>query len=222
MVLGFASYESIMSYYLMDTFFHGDAQKAGEFYGELFMMAGLVMFVISAFCYKPLFRCLGLRVLVIVGTVIRVAGFMWQPLAVDAIAFAGGLHHHSAGHSADHAIGQLLLTSMVSETIYGKALSRQQASQVLSRVIGPVTLGWIYDKWDHRFAFHLLTITTLLAGILISLVPKRYFPNQAGSPAAESRTSDAVASSATTATPSEGSLVAHGQLPANEPSSNAV
>jgi len=222
LVLAFASYESIMSYYLMDTFFHGDAQKAGQFYGELFMVAGVVMFLVSALCYKPLLRCLGLRILVIVGTVIRTAGFVWQPLAKDAITFALGLIVIVLGSQLITPSVSSLLTSMVPETIYGRALSIQQASQVLARVIGPVLLGWIYDRWDKRFAFHLLTITTLLAGLLISMVPKRYFPNRPNSPDVDSRTSNTATSPAAAVTPSEGDQVAHGRLPASKDSTNAV
>mmetsp|Transcript_121614 Transcript_121614/g.305846 ORF Transcript_121614/g.305846 Transcript_121614/m.305846 type:complete len:465 (-) Transcript_121614:267-1661(-) len=176
LILGFAAMESIISYYLTDTFFHGNAHEAGEFYGELFMVVGMVMFIVSFFIYKRLLRCCGLRVVVIVGTLVRVGGFVWMPFASSTMTFAAALFVVVSGTQLITPSVSSLLTSMVPETIYGRALSRQQATQTMARVLGPIILGKTYDKVDHKISLYVLTVATLIAGILISLVPKKYIP----------------------------------------------
>merc|ERR1712157_569139 len=87
-VMGFASFETITSYYLMDTFFGGDEIKAGQFYGMTFVFAGITMFVVSGLLYKRMLGCLGEKTLVIVGIILRTCGFVGMAIAPAAWLFA--------------------------------------------------------------------------------------------------------------------------------------
>merc|ERR1712050_463896 len=66
-----------------------------------------------------------------------------------------------------------LLTVMCPRGIYGKALGMQQAWQALARVLGPMIFGTVYDKVNHRFSFYVCGASTVLAGLLILMVPKQ-------------------------------------------------
>merc|ERR1712050_738618 len=82
-----------------------------------------------------------------------------------------------------------LLTVMCPRGIYGKALGMQQAWQALARVLGPMIFGTVYDRVDHRFSFYVIGASTVLAGILIIMVPT---PSTDGATSASQPTEDEI------------------------------
>jgi len=63
-------------------------KKSGQFYGALFVIAGIANFLVAAVIYKPLLRILGEPIVICIGAVFRTAGWVLTPSAVGPIGFA--------------------------------------------------------------------------------------------------------------------------------------
>jgi len=170
--LGFAAFEAVTGYYLKDTFFHGDGAKSGQFYGMIFVMAGVVMFLVAALVYRPLIRTFGERVVVLIGMVFRTGGFTFMSLAPDPIYFSLAVVAQVSGSNLIMPTTSSMLTQICDRSIYGRALGYSQASGAIARVVAPIAFGEVYDKVNHKFAFYVNACAGVLATVLILLVPK--------------------------------------------------
>mmetsp|Transcript_41636 Transcript_41636/g.120783 ORF Transcript_41636/g.120783 Transcript_41636/m.120783 type:complete len:499 (+) Transcript_41636:119-1615(+) len=167
LILGFAAMESVVSYYLMDRFYDGDAKKAGQIYGLMFTFVGIVMIFFGGVVYKPARKFFGEQPLLYVGAVIRTGGFMLQAWAPTPELFAMAVMVCVAGNQFIFPTTSSLLTTMCHRSIYGWALGCQQALQALSHVIGPSVFGWGYDHMTHEFSFYACAATSVAATICI-------------------------------------------------------
>ncbi|CAK9059460.1 Putative 5'-nucleotidase [Durusdinium trenchii] len=82
-MLGFASFESVTGYYLMDRLFNHNKETSGQFYGLLFTIAGIAMLLTALFIYKPLLGCIGEFPTVALGGVFRRSGVEGPPRGVE-------------------------------------------------------------------------------------------------------------------------------------------
>lgn len=176
LILGFASVESITGYYLMDTFYSNlpeeeAAAQSGQFYGLCFTLVGICAFCTGTFIYRPLYRRVGWRPLVVFGIIMRTLGFICQPLAPRKELFAAAWMFIVAGTNCIIPTTSSLLTALCGPAMYGRALGYLQGFQALARTVGPTVFGTVYDRLDHAFSFHICAGTTLIAGILIFFVP---------------------------------------------------
>eukprot|EP00445_Apocalathium_hangoei_P095036 CAMPEP_0204250610 /NCGR_PEP_ID=MMETSP0361-20130328/100252_1 /ASSEMBLY_ACC=CAM_ASM_000343 /TAXON_ID=268821 /ORGANISM="Scrippsiella Hangoei, Strain SHTV-5" /LENGTH=519 /DNA_ID=CAMNT_0051223879 /DNA_START=1 /DNA_END=1559 /DNA_ORIENTATION=+ len=172
LLFGFAALESIVGFYLMDTFFNGDAQASGQFYGICFTCNGIVAFVMSFFFYRRIRRCLGEVQLIICGTLIRTSGFLFQSFAPTPVLFSGAMMCVVCGNQLILPHTSSTLTTMCHRSIYGRALGYSQSVQALARTLAPSVFGAAYDNLTHEFSFYACAATTLVAGGLILLATR--------------------------------------------------
>lgn len=171
-MMGFAAFESVTGYYLMDTFFPGDPIKSGQFYGALFVTAGFAMLFNAVFLYRPLLRCLGEGRLILFGASLRTAGFVLMARASSPLLFAASTMVQVTGSNLIIPTTSSKLTTLCSKEIYGRALGYQQAVQAIARVFAPIMFGNIYDQWSHTASFYIVALTGVLGALLTLSVAK--------------------------------------------------
>jgi len=180
MTLGFAAFEAVTGYYLKDTFFHGDAKKGAQSYGTIFLVAGISMFCVAAFIYKPLIQRVGERLTVLIGMVLRTTGFILMALCPKVGYFLGATVIQVCGSNLIMPTTSSMLTQICDKRIYGRALGYSQAWGAVARVVAPMMFGWAYDSLSHTFSFYVTAGAGVVGVGLICLVP---LPRQ-GDPAA--------------------------------------
>jgi len=170
--MGFAAFEAVTGYYLKDTFFDNDATKSGQFYGGLFVVAGVTMLVNAVIFYKPLMRCMGESLVCCLGALLRTLGFVGQALAPTVLLFTVATVTQVFGSNLIMPTTSSKLTQICDKSIYGRALGYSQAWGAVARVIAPVIFGQLYDTVSHTFAFYINAGTGVLGVLLILLVPR--------------------------------------------------
>lgn len=153
-MLGFASFESVTGYYLMDMYFPGDQVASGQFYGALFTVAGVTMFLVAVFVYKPMLKCFGENLTIVIGGVFRTLGFVGMALAPTPFWFAVSAVFQVSGGNLISPTTSSLLTTICSKNIYGRALGYQQAFRAIARIFAPMIFGLLVRSF--RQAHHLL------------------------------------------------------------------
>lgn len=171
MIMGFASVESITGFFLMDTFFDGDQNLSAQFFGMCMVANGVAMFIFSGLMYRRLRTRLGENHLLVMGVCLRAGAFILQAMAPTKWIFGAGWTGVVLGTQCVIPSTSSKLTTMCPRSIYGRALGYQQSIQALARVVAPASFGWLYANADHKCSFFICAATTLLAGILILLVP---------------------------------------------------
>jgi len=171
-MLGFAAFESVTGYFLMDTYFPNDATTSGQFYGLIFVIAGVTMFLVAVFIYKPLLRVCGERLTVIIGCLFRAAGFVGMALAPTPVFFGLAVVIQVGGANLIMPTTSSMLTPLCSKEIYGTALGYQQAAQAIGRIFAPIVFGYLYDQISHYISFYINAVTGVLGTLLILAVPK--------------------------------------------------
>mmetsp|Transcript_69157 Transcript_69157/g.109152 ORF Transcript_69157/g.109152 Transcript_69157/m.109152 type:complete len:501 (+) Transcript_69157:73-1575(+) len=175
-MLGFASFESVTGYYLLDELFKGKyanpTQASGQFYGLLFTLAGIGMLLTALFVYKPMLGCIGEFPTVAVGGVLRFLGFIFMSFAKTPVTFAAACICQVVGGNLISPTTSSLLTTICSKKIYGRALGYQQSFQSVARIFAPTIFGYLYDQFDHRLTFWINAGTTVIAVPLILMVPR--------------------------------------------------
>merc|ERR1740121_2905407 len=71
--------ETVMGFFLMDTFFNGNAANARLYYGYLYALGALANLAVSFFIFKPLKEKLGASTTIAVGTTLQIAGYLLMP-----------------------------------------------------------------------------------------------------------------------------------------------
>lgn len=178
-MLGFASFESVTGYYLMDRLFNHNKETSGQFYGLLFTIAGIAMLLTALFIYKPLLGCIGEFPTVALGGVFRCAGFLGMSFATSPVLFACAAIVQVVGGNLISPTTSSLLTTICSKKIYGKALGYQQSFQSVARIFAPTIFGYLYDHYDQRLTFWINAATTVIAVPLILAVPRPASPMNA-------------------------------------------
>lgn len=168
LMLGFAAMESILAYYLMDTFFDGHAKASGEFYGRVFACVGAVAFM-GAFVYKGVRESCGERLLLLFGAAVRSLGFVAQAMATTELCFVAALLAGVCGNQFILPTTSALLTKMCHKSAYGRCLGIHQGFQALARVVAPPIFGVAYDHLAHTFSFFACAASTLVAVACIFL-----------------------------------------------------
>ncbi|CAE7515632.1 tetA [Symbiodinium sp. CCMP2592] len=171
-MLGFASFESVTGYYLMDMYYPGDQVASGQFYGALFTVAGVTMFLVAVFVYKPMLKCFGENLTIVIGGVFRTLGFVGMALAPSPFWFAVSAVFQVSGGNLISPTTSSLLTTICSKNIYGRALGYQQAFQAIARIFAPMIFGYLYDHYDKRITFWINAGTNVLAVPMIICVPR--------------------------------------------------
>eukprot|EP00929_Paragymnodinium_shiwhaense_P100487 TRINITY_DN6283_c0_g1_i2.p1 TRINITY_DN6283_c0_g1~~TRINITY_DN6283_c0_g1_i2.p1 ORF type:complete len:496 (-),score=72.51 TRINITY_DN6283_c0_g1_i2:366-1853(-) len=171
LVLGFAATETVTGYYLMDKFFDGDEKKSGEFYGELFTIGGVAMFLVSVFVYRRLRTCIGEKKTCYLGALLRFVAFLITPWLPSKWFFAATTAVMIVSTTLIMPTTASLLTTMCHSSIYGKALAYSQSFQSLARIIAPVVFGALYDSVSHDIAFYVCAGSAVIAGLSIAAVP---------------------------------------------------
>eukprot|EP00490_Sorites_sp_Unknown_P004406 CAMPEP_0114687608 /NCGR_PEP_ID=MMETSP0191-20121206/62686_1 /TAXON_ID=126664 /ORGANISM="Sorites sp." /LENGTH=486 /DNA_ID=CAMNT_0001974337 /DNA_START=29 /DNA_END=1489 /DNA_ORIENTATION=+ len=176
-MLGFASFESVTGYYLLDTLYKGKGyvnptEASGQFYGILFTVAGFAMLLTALLVYKPMLGCIGEFPTVAVGGVLRCGGFMFMSFAQTPVQFAAAAILQVIGGNLISPTTSSLLTTICSKRIYGKALGYQQSCQSIARIFAPTIFGYLYDHYDHRLTFWINAGTSVIAVPLILCVPR--------------------------------------------------
>ncbi|CAL1140395.1 unnamed protein product [Cladocopium goreaui] len=175
-MLGFASFESVTGYYLLDELFKGKyanpTQASGQFYGLLFTIAGIAMLLTALLVYKPMLGCIGEFPTVAVGGVLRFLGFIFMSMAKTPVTFAAACICQVVGGNLISPTTSSLLTTICSKKIYGRALGYQQSFQSVARIFAPTIFGYLYDQFDHRLTFWINAGTTVIAVPLILMVPR--------------------------------------------------
>ncbi|CAE7213781.1 tetA [Symbiodinium natans] len=174
-MLGFASFESVTGYYLMDTYYANDPNPqvvSGQFYGALFTVAGVTMFLTAVFVYKPLLRIFGENITIILGGIFRTLGFVGMAWAPTPFWFAVCAVFQVSGGNLISPTTSSLLTTICSKKIYGRALGYQQAFQSIARIFAPMIFGYLYDHYDKRITFWINAGTNVLAVPMIICVPR--------------------------------------------------
>mmetsp|Transcript_28409 Transcript_28409/g.45621 ORF Transcript_28409/g.45621 Transcript_28409/m.45621 type:complete len:462 (+) Transcript_28409:1-1386(+) len=171
-MLGFAAFESVTGYFLMDVYFHGNATKSGQFYGMIFVIAGFTMFLVAVFVYKPLLKVAGERGIVCIGLFFRTAGFLGMAHSPTPLLFGIYTSIQVGGSNLIMPTTSAMLTTLCSKEIYGRALGYQQAFQAVARVFAPIIFGYMYDNVDHYISFYVCAISGVFAAGLILAVPK--------------------------------------------------
>lgn len=166
-VFAFAAFETVTGYYLMDTFFNGDEVRGGQVYGFIFVVVGIVMFLMSSFVYKPLFKRLGERPMIIIGVSIRSVGFLLMTFASTWELFLLATMVQLIGSTLIFPTLSSILTTMCSKEIYGRTLGYNDSVGALARVLGPPIFGRVYDHVNHQFSFYTCAVFGWLAGLLI-------------------------------------------------------
>ena len=129
------------------------------------------MFVVGVFIYRPLLKCLGEKGVVAIGMIVRTAGFAllaWSPtqwwfMGISQLMVGGGNLMMPTTSS--------MLTTLISPSIFGKALGYSQAFQALARMVGPVIFGGIYDSVSHIMPFYINSVLSVVAALCIFAVP---------------------------------------------------
>jgi len=174
-MLGFASFESVTGYYLLDIVYRDykdPATASGQFYGLLFTLAGIGMLLTALFVYKPLLGCIGEFPTVALGGVLRFAGFLLMSFAATPVEFAAAAIIQVVGGNLISPTTSSLLTTICSKRIYGKALGYQQSFQSVARIFAPTIFGYLYDHYDPRLTFWINAGTTVIAAPMILMVPR--------------------------------------------------
>ncbi|CAJ1394718.1 unnamed protein product [Effrenium voratum] len=171
-MLGFASFESVTGYYLMDMYYPGDQVASGQFYGALFTTAGVTMFIMAICVYKPMILRIGENPTVAIGGILRALGFMGMSFAPSPGWFAAAAILQISGGNLISPTTSSLLTTLCSKKIYGKALGYQQSFQAIARIFAPTLFGYLYDHYDKRATFWINAATSLLAVPMIVAVPR--------------------------------------------------
>jgi MFS family permease len=170
MFFGFASFESVTGFYLSDTYFIGEPTESAQFYGFLFITAGITMLLVAVLIYKPVLKCFGEKGTVALGAMLRMTGFFMLSWAPNKWFFLGFSQLMVGGGNLLQPTTSSMLTSIVPPTKFGKALGISQSFQGVARIVGPVAFGSIYDRVGHTIPFYINGIMSPLAMLLIFLV----------------------------------------------------
>ncbi|CAE7452092.1 unnamed protein product [Symbiodinium microadriaticum] len=153
-------------------YFPGDQVASGQFYGALFTVAGVTMFLVAVFVYKPMLKCFGENLTIVIGGVFRTLGFVGMALAPTPFWFAVSAVFQVSGGNLISPTTSSLLTTICSKNIYGRALGYQQAFQAIARIFAPMIFGYLYDHFDKRITFWINAGTNVLAVPMILCVPR--------------------------------------------------
>lgn len=162
---GWAALETVVPFYLMDTLVN-DRVEAAQFFGFCFAVNGAVIFICSAVLYEQANKRLTPRILVSIGTCIRVLGFLAQGCAKSKMQFSFCMAVAAAGNQFVSPSIPSLLTDSCSPSVRGQLLAYYQSSRAASRIVASSLFGFAYTHFYHEFSFHACAGITAIAGAL--------------------------------------------------------
>jgi MFS family permease len=156
--------EATFAFFMMDRFQY-DAKEVA--YILVFM--AFIMVVIQGGLIRRLAQRFGEKNLLLAGSFFLTIGFVWVPLSYRIAVLLVPLSIASLGRG----ISQPSLLSMVSKSapaeLRGSVMGTFQSAASLARVLGPVSAGFLYDRW-HSLPFYLaalLMVTVMTLALYI-------------------------------------------------------
>lgn len=172
--LAAASLQTVTGYFLMDTYYDGDADKAGMIYGYTFMAAGILQFVMAVIGFSFVRARLGDFNTLCVGIVFRTIGFMLMPNMHNAWGFLVAIMIQYVGSSL---IGPILFSNLANlcpSELQGRAMGVNASFGAGARILGPIVFGYVYDNISRSFCFYACGLAGAVGGLMILLQVQRH------------------------------------------------
>ncbi|MSR06638.1 MAG: MFS transporter [Gemmatimonadetes bacterium] len=139
--------------------------------GWFFTIVGITAAAVQGYFFGRLTRRFGDRPLLILGTAGMVLGILVVPFAPTAIALYGFTFVLAFANSIAAPAASGLVSRFAGPTEQGTMLGAAQALSALARLLGPVSIGTVYDVWSPRAAYFIAASIMLVACISTTRVP---------------------------------------------------
>mmetsp|Transcript_5992 Transcript_5992/g.16096 ORF Transcript_5992/g.16096 Transcript_5992/m.16096 type:complete len:509 (-) Transcript_5992:179-1705(-) len=182
--IGFTAFEAIGVLYVQDMFFSdykSPEDEATLFYSKTISGVGVTGLVTNIFLYSAIERRIGLKGSIAAGGVLKALGFAGIALSSlhvfsDATmkwCFFAAVQLLVFGDQIQETSIQMIITTVVSPSEFGKAMGVMNSCANMARALGPFTFGPVYEHGGKATPWYANIGTALLAAALPMLVRSR-------------------------------------------------
>jgi len=141
------------------------------FMGILLMFTGLIFFIVSSYCYQPLYNRIGEKKLTILGFCLVIISFLFYPFLSEAWMFFAFALPFVFGLALLMPTFQMKISFTAPETRQGEAAGYLTNVQSITAIIAPILVTTYLGMQNYQYLMIGLT-TSLVLGIalIISLI----------------------------------------------------
>ena len=163
-MFAFSSYLSMFGFYILDYFNYGSLEL-----GFISMGAGLVTIIIQMTAYNNIRLKVGKHATLIIGCLFVALGLLGIPLIKKpgfALAFVSFL---AVGYGLASPSVVAILSRYASATNQGSVLGIGTSMSAFARVVGPITMGYVYEE-SKSLPFYIGSMCAVLNAALVFVV----------------------------------------------------
>jgi len=176
--IGGTAWETTGLLYMQKTFFDDRPADATLFFTDIIAVVGVIGFFVSMFAYEHLERCIGLKGVMLLGGTTASIGFtcMAQPIGVGMPYgkwwFFWSIQFLVFGGILNSTSKNTMITRVVPSNMYGKALGMCSSFGNVSKAIGPIIFGPIFEKGGgfELLPWYTCAVANMVATVMCLLV----------------------------------------------------